>query len=98
MTRKRFIKMVMSKGYSRNSAVELAKLGPTWPGGYEALYHTYFSLSGWLDHFTTVILPKTIASICDALASGVAAVAEVATSIAAGFAEISRQYREEIRK
>lgn len=98
MTRKRFIKMVMSKGYSRNSAVELAKLGPTWPGGYEALYHTYFSLSGWLDHFTTVILPKTIASICDALAACVGAVAEAATSIAADFAEISRRYREEIRK
>lgn len=98
MTRKRFIKMVMSKGYSRNSAVELAKLGPTWPGGYEALYHTYFSLSGWLDHFTTVILPKTIASIYDALAAGVGAVAEVATSIAAEFSEISRRYREEIRK
>ncbi len=98
MTRKRFIKMVMSKGYSRNSAVELAKLGPTWPGGYEALYHTYFSLSGWLDHFTAVILPKTIASICDALAAGVGAVAEAVASIAVDFSEISRRYREEIRK
>ena len=98
MTRKRFIKLCMSKGYSRDSAVELAKLGPTWPGGYEALYHTFFSISGWLDHFATYTLPKAIADMCDALAYGIDTFSNAAHSIAKSVAESARRFREEIGK
>ena len=98
MTRKRFIKLVMSKGYSRNSAVELARRGPAWKGGYEALYHTFFSLQGWLDHFATVILPRTIAAVCEALAAGMGAVSKAASVISKSFSETAKCYLEEAEK
>ena len=98
MTRKRFIKLVMSKGYSRNSAVELASCGPTWKGGYAALYHTFFSLSGWLDHFATVILPRTIAAVCETLAAGMGAVSKVAAVISKSMSETAKYYLEAAEK
>lgn len=98
MTRKRFIKLVMSKGYSRNSAVALASSGPTWKGGYESLYCTFFSLSGWLDHFASVILPRTIAAVCETLASVMGAVSKVATEISKSMSETAKYYLEAAEK
>ena len=42
MTRKRFIKLIMSKGYSRNRAASIAKSWAKWSGGYDAVYRIFF--------------------------------------------------------
>lgn len=86
MTRKRFIKLLMGKGYSRNYAASLTKLGERWKGGYKALYDSFSTLD-LIGSFTNTVTHNIIASVCDALRV-------VAETVGHAIAPIEEHYRE----
>lgn len=63
MTRKRFIKLAMAKGYSRNSAAALARMVRGY-GSYAAMYAALFSLSDAISEVKRILY-----GFCDGLST-----------------------------
>lgn len=76
MTRKRFIKLLMAQGRSRNSAVNIAEMVPMLGWSYLYVYQTIFRPHALLTDIlraladeTAAILHALFANIADALCS-----------------------------
>lgn len=62
MTRKRFIKLLMSKGYSRNNAINIANHVPTSGITYERMYMASIGFKNMCDGIIAAI-PTVIESV-----------------------------------
>ena len=89
MTRKRFIKLLMSSGTSRNEAAKLAAFADE-RRSYEKLYAD-------LD-MAPCTLNKQMQQLKDAFEGMATVISRVASAIAAGFAAFNAAYNERIKE
>lgn len=70
MTRKRFVKLIMARGVSRNEANELAESAVSGRVSYEKAYRAYDSLPTAIDAIlaTAEAAKRAVKAICDGMA------------------------------
>lgn len=103
MTRKRFVKLLMSEGWSRNSANEIAKFAWDRKGGYAALYNELRGPYNRAMHAIKKIAPiieETVNGFCRGIAVGMnrlgyslaVALSDIFASLAENSAYLSDSY------
>ena len=92
MTRKRFVKLLMADGYSRNQANTIAasaqRVGLTYSNAYRAESNTLDALAKIKD--------IDITALCDAIRNIAEAATKVASAIAKAAAAFAETYRKEL--
>lgn len=85
MSRKRFVKLMMARGYSRNTAAALATQVSRY-GSYAAMYQQYPSIQTLTQLLPNMIrgMYNALAVICDAMAMGFSNFAESMRRAASG--------------
>lgn len=78
MTRKRFVKLLMAKGYDRNLANDMAMVAQKKGYRYEKAYCVATGIPDLVDNLAPAIvnLVKTVSKLATALGAGVSAFAE----------------------
>lgn len=82
MTRKRFVKLLMAKGFDRNLAKDMAMVAQKKGYSYEKAYRMATGIPDLVDNLTPAIvnLAETMSKLATALVAGVAAFAEAYTA------------------
>ena len=82
MTRKRFVKLLMAKGYDRNWAKDMAMVAQKNGYSYEKAYRMAAGIPDLVDNLTPAIvnLVETVSKLATALGAGFAAFAEAYTA------------------
>ena len=81
MTRKRFVKLLMARGYSRNGANDMATLARAKGYSYEKTYRL------------ATAIPDLVDRIAPVIANFAESVKKVAAALAAGFSAFGEAYR-----
>ena len=81
MTRKRFVKLLMAKGYSRNTANGMATLAQAKGYSYEKAYRG------------ETAIPNLVDSLAPAIAAMAETIGKMAAALAAGFSAFGEAYR-----
>lgn len=82
MTRKRFVKLLMAKGFDRNCAKDMAMVAQKKGYSYEKAYRMATGIPDLVDNLTPAIvnLAETVSKLATALGAGFAAFAEAYTA------------------
>lgn len=83
MTRKRFVKLLMAQGISRNMANRIAQNGPLCKGGYAGTYEAWNSVHG-----LSCMLNSSISETVDKATKAIGALLDVIGTFVSAFSSV----------